>query len=89
MPTNDEIHLSRKCFKKMENLKIFINVNGRFVGKVDHYPNQLRVLDWPQCPLESLPSNFDMKKLIHFNMSGSRISRLGKAFKVFLHAFKE
>ncbi|XP_004294023.1 PREDICTED: protein SUPPRESSOR OF npr1-1, CONSTITUTIVE 1-like [Fragaria vesca subsp. vesca] len=81
MPTTDEIRLSPKCFKKMENLKIFINVNGRFIGKVKHYPNQLRLLDWPQCPLEYLPSNFDMKKMVQLNMGGSRITRLKGGFK--------
>ncbi|XP_050366689.1 LOW QUALITY PROTEIN: disease resistance protein RUN1-like [Argentina anserina] len=81
MPTEDVIHLSPKCFKKMKNLKIFINVNGRFVGKVDYYPNQLRVLDWSQCPLESLPYNFNTMNMVHFHMEGSRISRLGPGFK--------
>ncbi|KAK9922726.1 hypothetical protein M0R45_031175 [Rubus argutus] len=35
LPTADEIRLSTKCFKKMKNLKIFINVNARFCGKPD------------------------------------------------------
>nr|XP_011470806.1 PREDICTED: TMV resistance protein N-like [Fragaria vesca subsp. vesca] len=71
MPTTDEIELSPKCFKNMKNLKIFINVNRQFVGKVEHYPNQLRLLDWPECPLEYLSSDFDMKKVVQLNMPGS------------------
>ncbi|XP_050366682.1 TMV resistance protein N-like [Argentina anserina] len=82
MPTEvAAIHLHPKCFKRMENLKIFININGRFVGKVDYYPKQLRVLDWPECPLQYLPSNLDMKKMIHLKMPGSHISHLGEGIK--------
>ncbi|XP_062019499.1 TMV resistance protein N-like [Rosa rugosa] len=81
MPIEDEIHLSPKCFKRMKNLKIFININGRFCGKVVHLPDQLRLLDWPKCPLKYFPSNFDTKKMVHFSMPGSRISTLGERFK--------
>ncbi|KAM5548623.1 disease resistance protein RPV1 [Rosa sericea] len=81
MPTTDVIRLSPKCFKKMKNLKIFINVNGRFCGKVDYYPNQLRLLDWRDCPLQSLPSNFNTKNLVRLSMHCSHISRFGEGFK--------
>ncbi|XP_062020847.1 TMV resistance protein N-like [Rosa rugosa] len=74
MTTADEIRLNPKCFKKMRNLKIFININGRFCGKVDCYPNQLRLLEWRDYPLESLPFDFNMKNLIQLNMPRSRIS---------------
>ncbi|PRQ23486.1 putative TIR domain, winged helix-turn-helix DNA-binding domain-containing protein [Rosa chinensis] len=81
MPTTDEIRLSPKCFKKMRNLKIFINVNGQFCGKVDYYPNQLRLLYWRNYPVQSLPSDFNMKDLVQLNMPCSRISRFGEGFK--------
>ncbi|PRQ24005.1 putative TIR domain, P-loop containing nucleoside triphosphate hydrolase [Rosa chinensis] len=81
MPTADEIRLSPKCFKKMINLKLFINVNGRFCGNVDYFPNQLRVLDWRYCPLQSLPSNFNMKNMVQLSMPCSRISCFGEGFK--------
>ncbi|KAK9942286.1 hypothetical protein M0R45_007961 [Rubus argutus] len=81
MPTADEICLNSKCFKRMKNLKIFINVNARFYGKVDYYPEQLRILEWPEFPLQSLPSNFNMNELIQLNMPRSRFSSLGEGFK--------
>ncbi|XP_040364396.1 disease resistance protein RPV1-like [Rosa chinensis] len=81
MPTTDEIRLSLECFKEMRNLKIFINVNGRLCGNVDYYPNQLRLLDWRDCPLQYLPSDFNMKNLVQLNMPCSRISRFGDGFK--------
>ncbi|KAK9942290.1 hypothetical protein M0R45_007964 [Rubus argutus] len=81
MSTEDEIRLNSKCFKKMRYLKFFINVNARFCGKVEYLPEQLRLLDWPKYPFQSLPSNFKMKKLIQLSMPQSRISSLGEGFK--------
>ncbi|XP_062019860.1 TMV resistance protein N-like [Rosa rugosa] len=81
MSKEDEKCLSPKCFKKMKNLKIFINVNGQFCGKVDYYPNKLRLLDWSSCPLQSLPSDFNMKNLVQLSMPCSHISRFGEGSK--------
>ncbi|KAK9904402.1 hypothetical protein M0R45_000768 [Rubus argutus] len=87
LPATDEIFLSRKCFKKMKNLKFFININARYCGKVDYYPEQLRFLYWREYPLHSLPSNFNLKKLVQLNMPFSSISNLGEGFKC-LHNLK-
>ncbi|XP_004309442.1 PREDICTED: TMV resistance protein N-like [Fragaria vesca subsp. vesca] len=46
----------------------------QFVGKVEHYPNQLRLLDWPECPLEYLSSDFDMKKVSMQNLTSLKLS---------------
>ncbi|XP_062024565.1 TMV resistance protein N-like [Rosa rugosa] len=81
MPTADEICLNPKCFKKMRNLKIFININGWFCGKVDYYQNQLRLLEWRDCSLKFFPRNFNMKNIIQLNMPRSCISR----FEVFIY----
>ncbi|XP_062026304.1 disease resistance protein RPV1-like [Rosa rugosa] len=83
LPREDEICLSAKCFKKMKNLQLFRNINARFSGEVKYLPNQLRVLDWPGFPAQSLPSDFNPQKLIKLNMPNSRISRLGQGLKVF------
>ncbi|XP_062029616.1 TMV resistance protein N-like [Rosa rugosa] len=81
LPGEDEICLSAKCFKKMKNLQLFININARFSGEVNYLPNQLRILDWPGFPAQSLPSDFSPQKLVKLNMPNSRISRLGRGFK--------
>lgn len=83
LPEASEISLNANCFKKMKSLQIFININANFLGEVHYLPNQLRFLDWPGCPLQSLPSSFDPKKLVTFSMHGSRISQLPGGFKVF------
>ncbi|XP_050378583.1 TMV resistance protein N-like [Argentina anserina] len=81
LPGEDEICLSAKCFKKMKNLQLFININARFSGEVNYLPNQLRFLDWPGFPAQSLPSDFSPKRLVNLNMPNSRISRLGQGLK--------
>ncbi|XP_062029615.1 TMV resistance protein N-like [Rosa rugosa] len=81
LPREDEICLSAKCFKKMKNLQLFININARFSGEVNYLPNQLRFLDWLGFPAQSLPSNFNPQKLVKLDMPNSHISRLGQGFK--------
>ncbi|KAL6179601.1 hypothetical protein ACLB2K_051114 [Fragaria x ananassa] len=81
LPREDEICLSSKCFKKMKNLQLFININARFSGEVNYLSNQLRFLDWPGFPAQSLPSDFNPQKLVNLNMPNSRISRLGQGLK--------
>ncbi|XP_062029613.1 disease resistance protein RPV1-like [Rosa rugosa] len=82
LPREDEICLSAKCFKKMKNLQLFININARFSGEVNYLPNQLRFLDWPGFPSQSLPSDFNPQNLVMLNMPDSRISRLGQGLKM-------
>ncbi|KAM5574057.1 TMV resistance protein N-like, partial [Rosa sericea] len=81
LPREDEICLSAKCFKKMKNLQLFININAHFSGEVNYLPNQLRFLDWPGFPAQYLPSDFNPQKLVKLNMPNSRISRLGQGLK--------
>ncbi|CAN6580192.1 unnamed protein product [Malus baccata var. baccata] len=78
---DNEICLSATTFSNMKNLKIFINCNGRFSGAVDYLPNNLRLVDWPECPLKSLPLNFNPKNLVLLNMRNSHITGFGEGFK--------
>ncbi|XP_050142756.1 TMV resistance protein N-like isoform X2 [Malus sylvestris] len=81
LESDNEICLSATTFSNMKNLKIFINCNGRFSGAVDYLPNNLRLVDWPECPLKSLPLNFNPKNLFLLNMRNSHIAGLGEGFK--------
>jgi Leucine-rich repeat (LRR) protein len=82
LPEEDLIHLSSKAFMKMKSLRLFINRNARFSGGPSHLSNELRLLDWPKYPLQSLPSNFHGKKLVAFRMCYSLFKELGKELKV-------
>ncbi|KAH0977667.1 hypothetical protein GBA52_027386 [Prunus armeniaca] len=81
-PTPDDICLSDDIFSKMKNLRLFINVNAQFYGDhVDYLSNELRFLHWPGCPLQTLPSTFNPRKLVELYMPRSRLSQLGEGFK--------
>ncbi|XP_040374673.1 TMV resistance protein N-like [Rosa chinensis] len=61
-------------FVNMQNLRLFIYRAGRYSGVVDNLPHSLRVVDWPNCHLQFLPSNLIPRELALINMPGSRIT---------------
>ncbi|KAK9937714.1 hypothetical protein M0R45_014486 [Rubus argutus] len=81
LPEPDELHLTSKSFSGMTNLGIFINLNASLYGEVGFLPNKLRIIDWGNCELQSLPSNLLLNELVVFNMPNSRFRQLGERFK--------
>ncbi|XP_040363956.1 disease resistance protein RPV1-like isoform X2 [Rosa chinensis] len=81
LPEPDEIVLSAASFSRMKNLKYFINCNASFSGNIDCLPDELRLIDWPAFPFESLPINFIPRKLVKLSMPRSCMSQLGERFK--------
>ncbi|KAM1014401.1 hypothetical protein ACFX2C_044392 [Malus domestica] len=82
-PDPDETPLSAttSTFSEMRNLKMFINSNAHFSGDIGYLPSELRFIDWPKFPFQSLPLNLNPKKLVKLNMPHSRMSELGDGFK--------
>lgn len=78
-----EINLSATSFSGMKNLQFFKARDAYFSGDFKYLPNNLRLIDWPEFPFESLPLDFDPKKLVKLNMPRSRMLQLGGTFKVF------
>jgi hypothetical protein len=76
LPKPDLIHLSPKAFKNMTRLKMFINRNAHFSKEPNFLSNELRLLDWPNYPGESLPSNFCGKNLVVLTMPRSQLKEL-------------
>ncbi|KAG7942553.1 hypothetical protein I3843_16G109300 [Carya illinoinensis] len=74
---HDKIHLHPKAFRKMSNLRLFINQNAQFSAGPNYLSNEIRLLDWPQYPSPFLPSNFHGNKLAIFGMRNSLIKELG------------
>ncbi|KAG6676503.1 hypothetical protein I3842_15G154500 [Carya illinoinensis] len=76
------IRLSPKSFAKMRRLRFFISRGAHFSGRsLNYLSNELRVLDWSNCPLQSLPSNFRGEKLIDFQLYRGRIKEISGHFK--------
>ncbi|KAK9933087.1 hypothetical protein M0R45_020296 [Rubus argutus] len=88
---SDAICLSGTTFSKMRNLRILIHRAGSFSGGLVYLPNNLRVVDWLDCPFWSLPSDFNPTKLAVLSMPGCRITRILEGIKVcqsiFIHYY--
>ncbi|KAG6675690.1 hypothetical protein I3842_15G116100 [Carya illinoinensis] len=77
----DMINLGSDAFVSMKGLRVFINRNAHFSEGPNYLSNELRVLDWSKYPMQSLPPNFNGKKLIVFRMRYSLVMELGQRFK--------
>uniref|UniRef100_A0A2N9F0H5 C-JID domain-containing protein n=1 Tax=Fagus sylvatica TaxID=28930 RepID=A0A2N9F0H5_FAGSY len=58
--------------EKMKSLK-YLKVQNVICEDLKYLPNGLRLLDWREFPLSSLPSNFVLQNLVALNMPGSQI----------------
>ena len=68
-----KLQLEAKSFEKMKKLKFLIVANVDICGDIEYLPNELRLLDWPEFPLSSLPYNFRPQKLVALNMPESQV----------------
>ncbi|XP_059455276.1 disease resistance protein Roq1-like [Corylus avellana] len=79
LPESNVIRLNSKAFKKMKRLKMLIHRNARFSEEPNFLSNKLRLLDWPNYPGESLPSNiFYGKDLVKLRMMHSKLKKLDR-----------
>ena len=68
------------AYLKMYNLK-FLRVNNTF-HVPSHLPDDLRILDWTNYPLKSLPSSFQLDELVQLSLQWSKIEQLWIGIKV-------
>ncbi|KAF5469464.1 hypothetical protein F2P56_013534 [Juglans regia] len=78
---DEEISLHPDAFRHMKRLRVFINCNAHFFCGPSYLSDKLRVLNWYKYPVDSLPHDFQGKKLIVFNMRDSLVKELGDGFK--------
>jgi hypothetical protein len=71
--------------EKLKNLK-YLKVQNVICEDLKYLPNELRLLDWREFPLSSLPSNFVLQNLVALNMPGSQI-QLDGHFEVYSLVF--
>ncbi|KAG6676638.1 hypothetical protein I3842_15G162200 [Carya illinoinensis] len=84
---DDIIRLNPKAFENMKRLRLFRCRNAHFSEKLNCLPNSISVLDWPNCPLQSMPSEFGGDELSILLMPSNRISEIPLEFKVQLLLF--
>ncbi|MCH88802.1 TMV resistance protein N-like, partial [Trifolium medium] len=76
-----EVQLKPNTFDNMGRLRILIFKNGQVSGAPQNLPNNLRLLEWNNYPLTSLPDNFHPKTLVVLNLPKSHIA-MDEPFKV-------
>ncbi|PRQ36244.1 putative P-loop containing nucleoside triphosphate hydrolase, leucine-rich repeat domain, L [Rosa chinensis] len=77
------ISMNAKSFSEMRNLR-YISMGGpSFSGDIDYLSNQLRWLDWHNCPLQCFPSDFQANKLVELNIISCKIRQLWEGRKNF------
>ena len=77
LPKPKHIQLDLEKIKYLKYLKL----RNVICEDLKYLPNELRLLDWPEFPLSSLPSNFFPQKLVALIMPYSQI-RLDEHFEV-------
>ncbi|PRQ36235.1 putative winged helix-turn-helix DNA-binding domain, leucine-rich repeat domain, L [Rosa chinensis] len=77
------ISLNAKSFSEIRNLRYISMMRTSFYGDIDYLSNQLRWLDWQECPLQCFPSDFQANKLVELNISGHKIRPLWEGRKNF------
>ncbi|XP_020236375.1 TMV resistance protein N isoform X1 [Cajanus cajan] len=71
LPKSKDVRWNGSELKKMTNLKILTIENAYFSRGPEHLPNSLRVLKWWGYPSQSLPPEFDPKRLVMVDLSMS------------------
>ncbi|ANM67926.1 TIR-NBS-LRR class disease resistance protein [Arabidopsis thaliana] len=69
--------IDKESFKGMRNLQYLeIGYYGDLPQSLVYLPLKLRLLDWDDCPLKSLPSTFKAEYLVNLIMKYSKLEKL-------------
>lgn len=87
---NLDFFVKPNAFKNMHNLrflKIYNSNPGKHQGlrirrALESLPNELRLLHWENCPMQSLPYDFDPRHLVKLSMPYSKLQKLWGGPKV-------
>ena len=80
-----DVYLNSDAFKKMPNLKFLI---FRYPHRVhcplglEYLPDELRLLEWPCCPLKRLPINFQPTNLVELSLEQGELEQLWEGIQV-------
>ncbi|KAL6284117.1 hypothetical protein ACE6H2_015046 [Prunus campanulata] len=76
LPAKEEIELDADPFSNMRGLKLLKICNANFSECPGYFSRQLRLLEWHEYPLESLPPSFRPSSLVELRLPNSRIKQL-------------
>uniref|UniRef100_A0A2N9HBW6 ADP-ribosyl cyclase/cyclic ADP-ribose hydrolase n=1 Tax=Fagus sylvatica TaxID=28930 RepID=A0A2N9HBW6_FAGSY len=75
LPPHEKEELKPKTFSMMTRLRLLIIHNVHLPGGLSYLSNELRLLQWNEYPLKSMPESFQPKKLVELIMHHSIISQ--------------
>ena len=71
-----ELILDTQGLKSMVNLRLLQINHANVKGKFKNFPASLKWLQWKNCPLENLPSDYAPNELAVLDLSESAIQRV-------------
>ncbi|XP_028751252.1 TMV resistance protein N-like isoform X2 [Neltuma alba] len=73
---NNSLYLSAKTFKNMRRLRLLQLDNVQLIGDYSYLSTNLRWLCWHGFPLESLPMNFNLEKIVAIDLKWSNLVKV-------------
>ncbi|KAK4269994.1 hypothetical protein QN277_023084 [Acacia crassicarpa] len=78
MLRNNSSSLRVDMFKKMKMLRLLQLVNVHLTGDYDYLSTNLRWLSWREFPLENMPMNFNLEKIVAIDLKWSNLVKVWK-----------
>ncbi|XP_028763070.1 TMV resistance protein N-like [Neltuma alba] len=82
MPRNNSVSLSTGAFKKMERLRLLNFDHVQLNGEYGYLSKELRWLCWRRFLLESLPTNFNLKRIVAIDLKWSKLTKVWEKSQV-------
>ncbi|KAL9688082.1 hypothetical protein QQ045_032495 [Rhodiola kirilowii] len=81
LSTMNLMSIRTSSFTMMSNLELLLLNNVQFQGGYEDFPKIIKWLLWCECPLQSIPSNFNLDELVVLDMQKSCLVHAWKASK--------
>ena len=81
LPQKEDFN-ANACFSKMKRLQLIKISNVPLPQGLDYISNELRMMEWHDYPLKSMPRSFRPNNLVELIMPHSHIKQLPEGFSV-------
>ncbi|KAK2986980.1 hypothetical protein RJ640_024878, partial [Escallonia rubra] len=81
LDNGDEVQLETSAFTRMSELRLLFINYVKLTGGYKMFPKKLRWLCWRGCPLEFIPTDFHLERLVVIDMRNSNLTRFWNGTK--------
>lgn len=81
LQASKDVVLSTESFAEMRCLRLLQMNAAHVTGCYEHFPKELAWLCWHQCPLKSLPQDFQLNNLVVLDMQYNNIREFWRGSK--------